>query len=70
MQKNRISVTNPQRLFMLRELSSIREGLNEDLALSDISNEGRTAIVDDLNLVNDLIRKLERHSPYKKGENY
>ena len=70
MQKNRVSITNPQRLFMLRELSSIVEGLNEELALPEISNEARTAIVDELNLVNDLIRKLERHSPYKKGENY
>jgi len=70
MEKNRVSITNPQRLFMLRELSSIVEGLNEELALPEISNEARTAIVDELNLVNDLIRKLERHSPYKKGENY
>jgi len=70
MQKNRVSVTNPQRLFLLRELTSIAEGLGQDLALPEISNEGRTAVVDELNLVNDLIRKLERHSPYAKGVNY
>lgn len=70
MQKNRLSISQEQRLFLLRELSPIAEGLNKELALEGISNEARLAVAGELQLVNDLIRKLEARSSYTKGTHY
>lgn len=69
-QKNRISISNEQRLMLLRELVSIRRSLSEELALSGISQAAIEAAAHELGQVKDLIRKLERHSPYQEGVNY
>lgn len=69
-QKQRLSISNEQRLFMLREFTTIRRGLEKELALEGISNEARVAVVNEFDLVSDMIRKLERHSSFTPGVHY
>jgi len=66
----KISMTNEQRLFLLRELVSIRKGLSEEIGVKGASVEGRLAVAGELSLVHDVIRKLEHRLPYGEGKHY
>ena len=66
----KVSVTNEQRLFLLRELVSIRNGLSHEIGVEGASVEGRLAVAEELSLVHDMIRKLEHRSPYEAGKHY
>jgi len=70
MQKNRLSISREQRLFLLRELVSIRRGFEKELNLEGISLEARIAVADELAMVSDLVRKLERTHEFVEGVNY
>ena len=70
MQKNRLSISREQRLFLLRELAPIRKGLEKELNLEGISVEARIAVAGELAMVSDLVRKLERTREFVEGVNY
>ena len=70
MQKNRLSISREQRLFLLRELVSIRKSLEKTLKMEGISLEARIAVADELAMVSDLVRKLERTHEFVEGVNY